>query len=163
MASCPTCPISKALPLILIVFAGVMVFQNYLSEPAPRPGMFSSDVRLNDAIDKTAGSEGESDLVFAVATADWCAPCQRYKRGALSDPQVQEWVSENTQPVYINVDKHSEEAQRLGVRGIPATFLLRDGEVVSRITGARSADDLLRWLKEQNASASENTRASAAG
>ena len=112
---------------------------------APKPAMFeSAPATLDDALAKA----GEKGLVFAFATADWCPPCQHFKRTALVDPVVEKWVREHAVPVYIDTDHNPGDAQRLQVNGIPQTTLLRgDGTVLVREVGAMSAEQLLAALR----------------
>jgi thioredoxin 1 len=44
--------------------------------------------------------------------------------------------------VKVNVDEAPGAAARLGVRGIPALFLVRDGAVVEQLVGARPLPEL---------------------
>jgi len=127
-----------------IALLGVFYFQG---GAANLPGLFATGSTSLDAA--VAQAQKEDRVVFALATADWCGPCQVYKKNALSDPRVERWVAANAEPLYLDVDARGEDAARLGVRGIPATFIIKDGVVVDRIVGAASADQLLGWL-EQN-------------
>ncbi len=112
---------------------------------APVPGLFETgSATLDEAMDR---AEESGRVVFAFATADWCAPCQGYKKGALMDERVVEWVRENAVPVYVDVDRSREDAQRLGVRGLPATYLIDDGKIVALLRDPASADKLLGWLE----------------
>ena len=130
--------------VLIIAFLGVW---SWLGRAAPTPPVFDEQVTLASAIDAAASAD-QPRFVFAVATADWCAPCQGYKRGALTDQRVERWIMDNAVPVYIDVDERPDDAAVLGVSGIPATFLLRDGQVVAAASGAMGADQLLGWLDE---------------
>lgn len=111
---------------------------------APVPALFASGAEtLDDAMRR---SEASGRPIFAFATADWCGPCQVYKKNALADPRVAEWVGANAEPVYIDIDASPDDARRLGVRPIPATFLIKDGRVIGKAEGVMSADALLSWL-----------------
>lgn len=112
---------------------------------APTPAMFDgAPATLDDALAKA----GENGLVFAFATADWCPPCQHFKRTALIDPAVEAWVRKHATPVYIDTDHNPRDAQTLKVNGIPQTTLLRgDGTVLVREVGAMSAEQLLAALR----------------
>lgn len=112
--------------------------------PAPTPAAFSTEIRLNDAI--AQGSE-DGRPVLALATADWCPPCQALKRGALTDDRVARLIDERTIPVYVNVDHHPDEAQLLGASSIPTSYVIRNGEITAKVTGALGADDYLGWLE----------------
>jgi thiol:disulfide interchange protein len=113
--------------------------------PAPVPAMFENGV---DSLASARAEAGNDGLVFAFATADWCGPCQQFKRNALVDPAVEEWVRANATPVYIDVDQNQRDAEALQVRGIPQTTLMTgDGKVLVREVGAMSADQLLAVLR----------------
>ena len=122
---------------------------------APTPPMFEDGATLVDAEAQAAGS---GRYVLAISTADWCALCQAYKRGALTDDAVEAWVAENATPVYVNVDEDSEAAARLKAQSkpgqLPVTTLLKDGQIVASHVGLLNASGLLSWL-EQNSSPTE--------
>lgn len=115
---------------------------------APVPAMFDKTVTL-EAGEARAAKEGK--VVFAFATADWCGPCQQFKRDALADARVEEWVRARATPVYIDVDERADEAERLSVSSIPAVYVLRDGRVLAKREGVLSAKDLLAMLQEAGA------------
>ena len=46
----------------------------------------------------------------------------------------------------INVDENPDTAARLGVRGIPALFVFKDGQVVSNRAGAAPKAALQAWI-----------------
>lgn len=112
--------------------------------PAPKPAMFSDALTLEDALERSAET---GKPVFVVATADWCGPCQVYKRGALADEAVALLIGERTIPVYLDVDANPEAAEMLGISSIPASFLIRDNEVRARFGGVKSADALTQWIQ----------------
>lgn len=49
--------------------------------------------------------------------------------------------------VQIDTDGSPGVAQRFGVRGIPALFLLVGGKVVDQMTGAQSAEAVVAWFR----------------
>lgn len=136
---------SRSLLTFGIVLLGAVVGLRFLmgGHVAPKPGMFASNVTFEQAIAQS-GQSGKP--VFAFVTADWCGPCQHFKREALSDSRVTERVTSATIPVYIDSDAHPDIAERLGVQGIPMVAILRDGEIIGKQTGAVSAENLLAWL-----------------
>ena len=50
--------------------------------------------------------------------------------------------------VKVNVDENPNSPAQMGVRGIPALFLFKDGEVVSNKTGAAPKAALKSWIEE---------------
>jgi thioredoxin-like negative regulator of GroEL len=67
---------------------------------------------------------------------------------SLNDPAVVARLSEpRFLPTHLEVDRSPELAEAvLGSRAIPITYALRDGKVVARLGGQRSAADLVAWL-----------------
>lgn len=130
---------------IVVIAAGLAVVGARVFRPAaPRPGVFASDVRLDEAIER---GRTEGRPVLAVVTADWCPPCQALKRGALADERVAAFISGNAIPVYVDADANAQEAAALGVSSIPASVVIRDGVIVARTGGAAGAGDYLAWLR----------------
>jgi thioredoxin 1 len=48
--------------------------------------------------------------------------------------------------VKVNVDENPNSPAALGVRGIPALFMFKDGEVVSNKVGAAPKAALATWI-----------------
>jgi thioredoxin 1 len=48
----------------------------------------------------------------------------------------------------VNVDENPDTPARMGVRGIPALFLFKDGEVVSNKVGAAPKAALQAWIEQ---------------
>lgn len=65
--------------------------------------------------------------------ADWCGPCRHLAPtlGRLAGQHAGELIV-----VKVDTDRHSRTASRLGVRGIPAVYLYKGGEVVAEASGA---------------------------
>ncbi|MFN0010786.1 MAG: thioredoxin family protein [Phycisphaerales bacterium] len=129
---------------VVLAASSLTALQLFRGRVAPVPGAFAPAQRLPEALAQSATS---GKPVLAFATADWCGPCQAFKRGALAHPKVAEWITANTIPVYIDIDTHAADARQLAVYSIPALVLIRpDGSRPSRFEGNRSAEDLLAFL-----------------
>ncbi len=77
--------------------------------------------------------------------AEWCGPCKQI------GPALEELSAEydgKVKIVKINVDENPSSPMQLGVRGIPALFLFKDGQVVSNKTGAAPKANLQSWIDE---------------
>ena len=75
--------------------------------------------------------------------AEWCGPCRQI------GPALEELAAEyegKVKIVKVNVDENPESPAALGVRGIPALFLFKDGEVVSNKIGAAPKAALKAWI-----------------
>ncbi len=129
--------------IVGVVLVGIAILVNKPGK-TPIPPIFDPAITLAQA---EASSQTSGRPVFALVTADWCPPCQQLKRTTLTDPGVTQWLRENTHPVYIDVSTRSTpEAERLEARFLPTMVLLRDGQVVSRTTGAMGTKDMLAFL-----------------
>lgn len=88
----------------------------------------------------------KSDLPVVVDFwAEWCAPCKQI------GPALEELSNEmegKIKVVKIDVDNNPSAAAELGVRGIPALFLFKGGEVVSNKTGAAPKAALKSWIED---------------
>lgn len=83
--------------------------------------------------------------VFVDFWAEWCGPCK------MIGPALEELSDEYGDQVKIakvNVDDNPNSPGQLGVRGIPALFLFKDGKVVSNKTGAAPKAALKSWIDD---------------
>lgn len=84
---------------------------------------------------------GGNGWVLVDFWAPWCGPCK-------SIAPVLEQVAGEREIIIAKVDTDSNpmNAGRLGVRGIPALFLYKDGKMVSQQSGAMPKPALLKWI-----------------
>ncbi len=76
--------------------------------------------------------------------ADWCGPCR------MVGPIVEEIANEHDEYLVgkINVDEEPTLAQEFAVMSIPTLVVMRGGEVVRQVTGARPKAQILALLSE---------------
>ncbi|WP_317056415.1 thioredoxin [Roseovarius rhodophyticola] len=77
--------------------------------------------------------------------AEWCGPCKQI------GPALEELSSEmdgKVKIVKVNVDENPNSPSQMGVRGIPALFIFKDGKVVSNRAGAAPKASLQSWIEE---------------
>ena len=75
--------------------------------------------------------------------AEWCGPCRQIGP-ALEELSVE--YEGKVKIVKVNVDENPNSPAELGVRGIPALFLFKDGQVVSNKVGAAPKAALTTWI-----------------
>jgi thioredoxin 1 len=76
--------------------------------------------------------------------AEWCGPCKQI------GPALEELSATyagRVKIVKINVDENPDTPAQMGIRGIPALFLFKDGQVVSNKVGAAPKAALQSWIE----------------
>lgn len=137
-------------PIILAVLVAVLVIGGIVFRlaggggVAPVPTAFANGMTVEQAIARGTQS---GKLVLIYATADWCGPCQRFKKGPLSDSKVAAFITEHFEPVYLDVDHHQDLAAKLEIETIPAMRVLRPGKPPVQLNEYMEADRLVAWLE----------------
>ena len=77
--------------------------------------------------------------------AEWCGPCRQIA------PALEDLSGEfegRLAIAKVNIDENPNSPSQLGVRGIPALFIFKDGEVVSNLVGAHPKASLKKWIEQ---------------
>ena len=93
--------------------------------------------------------ESSSKPVLVDFWAEWCPPCRML---APTFEKLAANYGDKITFAKVNVDELPEVAGQYGIRSIPTLLLLRDGEVLEELVGARPYQDLARVLDQHLAS-----------
>ena len=77
--------------------------------------------------------------------AEWCGPCKQI------GPALEELSNEmegQIKIVKVDVDNNPNSPAAMGVRGIPALFIFKDGQVISNRAGAAPKAALQSWIQD---------------
>ncbi len=83
--------------------------------------------------------------------APWCGPC---KSMAPQFAAAAKDLEPDVRLLKLNSDAEPAAAGALGVSGIPALFLIRDGKVIARTAGAMPASQIVSWTRQALSQAS---------
>jgi thioredoxin 1 len=122
---------------------GVRVPSFSFHEFSPRSDLMAT-VAVTDA---TFDAEvRQSDIPVVVDFwAEWCGPCKQI------GPALEELSNEmagKVKIVKVNVDENPNSPAQMGVRGIPALFVFKNGEVVSNKAGAAPKAAIQGWIED---------------
>ena len=74
-------------------------------------------------------------------TADWCGPCKKVR------PVVEQINQDSTVKFQlVDVDSELEMVRAFEIKSVPTFIIIKDGEVVNRVTGAKTKQELLDFL-----------------
>ncbi len=77
--------------------------------------------------------------------AEWCGPCKKFS-------PIFEDVSEEVDSINfgkVDMEEHQQVGQKLGVRALPTTMIIKDGEEVARNAGIMQKKEFKDWLEEK--------------
>lgn len=77
--------------------------------------------------------------------AEWCGPCKQI--GPILE-ELSDEMAGKIKVAKVDVDANQNAAMSMGVRGIPALFIFKDGEVISNRAGAAPKAALQKWIED---------------
>lgn len=109
---------------------------------APVPTAFAGSQTLAQASSAKPGG-----LSVVIVTADYCYLCQMYKRGALADARVEQWIEQHAGAVALKWGRDTEAIESIPVEGFPATVVMTGSHVLATHIGVMDTDELLEFLE----------------
>lgn len=70
-------------------------------------------------------------------SAPWCGPCKTF------GPTMDRVASQGIQVNKINIDYEANAVTKYGVRSVPTTILVENGQEVRRFVGAKSENQVI--------------------
>ena len=77
--------------------------------------------------------------------AEWCGPCKQIGPAL---EELSEEMGGKVKIAKVDVDSNPNTAAAMGVRGIPALFIFKNGEVISNRAGAAPKAALQSWIED---------------
>ncbi len=95
----------------------------------------------NENYEEFKQKDGITILAFK---ASWCGPCR------MLSPILDEIESESDSVSVgsVDVESNTELSAEFGIRNVPSTFILKDGEIVGKIIGAKSKGEILSEIEK---------------
>lgn len=118
---------------------------------AAKCGRCSASLELDHAIEVDDGMLSKilaksTSLVLLDVWAPWCGPCRAMAPHFASAAKT---LAGEARLLKLNAD-NSQMVRQLGVSGIPALILFRDGRAIDRKAGVMSADILAQWVRQHS-------------
>jgi thioredoxin 2 len=115
---------------------------------AAKCGRCAESLALEKAIDVddaalAAHLERTKGMILVDVWAPWCGPCRAM---APHFADAARMLAGQARLLKLNAD-NSQTVRHLGVSGIPALLLFRDGRIIDRKAGLMTGDALTAWVR----------------
>ncbi|GAF39876.1 Thiol-disulfide isomerase and thioredoxin [Agrilactobacillus composti DSM 18527 = JCM 14202] len=102
---------------------------------------------VQEITDKNFDSETKDGVVLTDFWATWCGPCR------MQSPVIDKLEEENDDVKFtkMDVDANPATPQQFGIMAIPTLIIKKDGEVVEKLVGYQSKEQLEATLGKYTA------------
>lgn len=115
-----------------------------VAEACVHPAIFA-EISFDEAM---AQMDGCADKVLLVdGVTSWCCPCKGMDKTTWQDERVVSWLEENALVIQVDCEADTKFQEAHSVYKYPTFLVFRDGEVIARDFGAKTADEMLAWLE----------------
>ncbi|GEK92153.1 thioredoxin [Alkalibacterium kapii] len=100
---------------------------------------------VRELTDKNFDQETSSGLALTDFWAEWCGPCR------MQSPVIDELNEESDGSVdyyKLDVDANQATPSKFGIMSIPTLLVTKDGEVVDKLVGYHSKEQILSKLEQ---------------
>ncbi|MEQ7214960.1 thioredoxin [Enterococcus asini] len=95
--------------------------------------------------DTTFSTETDKGLVLIDFWATWCGPCRM--QAPILDQLGNEYEEDELKIVKMDVDENPETPSQFGIMSIPTLLLKKDGQVVEKVVGVHTKEQLEQLIK----------------
>ena len=105
---------------------------------------------MNEHISHVTDASFDADVLKSATPvlvdywAEWCGPCKQIGPAL---EELSEQYAGKVKIAKVNVDENPDLPMQFGVRGIPALFMFKGGQVVSNKVGAAPKAALQNWIE----------------
>lgn len=107
-------------------------------------GHESKPVNITDQTFEREVLQARGRPVLVDCWAPWCGPCR------IVGPILDQLAAESAgryRIAKLNVDDNPQTASRFQIASIPTMLIFKDGQLIDRLVGARSKEDIAKVLK----------------
>lgn len=93
-----------------------------------------------------ANRDADGEILIVKASSDFCSVCRAMNR-TFGDEDVVAWIETHGSAMELDVNAAAEDAEALGVRGLPTLVVFRGGEEIGRRIGFAGPTEFTSWLE----------------
>lgn len=99
---------------------------------------------IKNLTDQNFEQETNTGVVLTDFWATWCPPCRM--QGPIVE-QLDQEIGDQVKVTKVDVDDNNDTAQKFGIMSIPTLIVKKNGQVVDKLVGLHTKDQLMSALK----------------